>query len=144
MKAFASLPTRTVTLRRETGAEDADGKPAYVEMAIDLRPWPIGFPEMLARVFPQPVLYVTGKPAGADPVKAEEHNAARLLILLATCMGPEVTAKAPGKDAQAAEWSAYAAAVRAEMEAANLVEGDVSLLMAEAYKLNQGHSRPKA
>jgi hypothetical protein len=143
MKSFAALPTSTVTLRRQNGT-GPDGAPVYAELAFELRPWPIGFPEMLSRVFPMPVLYVNAKPAGPDPARADEHQADRLCILLATCLGPELTAKAPGPSGVTADWTAYAKAIRAEFEAACLVEGDVSVLMAAAYALNQGQSRPKA
>lgn len=136
MKAFGALPGRTVILRREAGE-------VVHEIPVELRPWAIGFPEMLDRVFPQPARFENGKPV-PDPTKAAEHHACRLMILLAVCMGDGLEVKPPGKDADRGAWAAYAEAVRAEFEAANLVEGDVSLLIAEAYKLNNGHSRPKA
>lgn len=171
MRAFASLPTRTVTLRRmlaETQAcpgcsgskmvsdsacpackgagviLDDKGKPEplYAEMTLDLRPWPIGYPEMLSHVFPPPVEFVNGKPT-PDPKKAE-HHASRLLILLARCLGSELSAKAPANDAESVAWAKYAAEVKTELADANLVEGDVSLLFNEMGVVNQGHSRPKA
>jgi hypothetical protein len=142
MKSFAALPTSAVTLKRQTGA-DAQGAPVFVELVFELRPWPIGFPEMLSHVFPTPVLYVNGKPSGNDPTKFDAHQADRLCILLATCLGTELDAKAPTSSTPA-DWSAYAKAIRAEFERANMVEGDVSVLMAAAYTLNQGQSRPKA
>lgn len=145
---FAALPSRTVTLKRETGemVPDADGKPmpVVVEYTIDLRPWPIGYPEYLSTVFPAPVRFENGKPT-EDTAKAQEHQAARVYILIAKCMGEQVDAKPPTSATDRGAWGAYAAAIRAEFEAACLVEGDISQLVAECYRLNQGAGRiPKA
>lgn len=145
--SFASLPAKAVTLRRLTGesAPDVDGKtaPVFAELELELRPWAIGYPEMLTRVFPEPVLFVNSKPV-PDTARAQEHGAARVYLLIAACMGDQLDAKPPGKDADRAAWGNYSSAVLAEMEAAHLVEGDVLLLYTEALQLNRGHSRPKA
>lgn len=146
--AFVSLPTKAVTLRRLTGesAPDADGKtaPVFAELELELRPWAIGYTEMLARVFPEPVTYLNSKPL-PDAAAAQEHGAARVYLLIAACMGDQLDAKAPSKaNSDRDAWAAYASAVRSEFEAAHLVDGDVSLLYAEALQLNRGHSRPKA
>lgn len=142
---FAALPERVVTLKREV-----DGVSEPLTFDVTLRPWPLGFPDVLGRMFPAPVKYVNTQPV-ADSSREAEHAALRIYILLAACMGEQLDAKAPSVDANARPedsrklWEVYANAVKAELAAAHLVEGDVHLLAAEANRLNSGAGRiPKA
>lgn len=133
---FAARPVRQATLLRDTGDTELDGKPITIEMSVELRPWPIGYPEYLDRVFPAPVRYENGQPK-EDPARRSEYQGQRMAILLARCMGDQLDAKAPAGEDRGV-WEAYAKAILAEFEAANLVEGDVVRLMGEAQAVNRG------
>lgn len=65
-----------------------------------------------------------------------------MAILVARCLGDQLDAKAPAGVEDRAAWEAYAKAVLAEFEAANLVEGDVIRLMLGAQQVNQGAGKP--
>lgn len=135
--AFAALPLHEVTLHR-------DGPDGPLDQVVTLRPWPLGYPEYVSRVYPPPVIYRNLEPV-EDPKQASEYASNRALILLARSLGDQIDAKGPAGDGDRSAWHAYAVAIRDELSAANLVEGDVSLLIAEAMRVNRGGGKlPKA
>lgn len=133
---FTSRPVREVEIVRDSGDTEADGKPIVLRHVVALQPWPIGYPEFIDRVYPAPVRYENGQPK-EDPTRRSEYQGQRMAVLLARCMGDQIDARVPSGEDRTA-WEAYAKAILAEFEAANLVEGDVVRLMTEAQAVNRG------
>lgn len=129
--SFPSLPTRTVTLTRD----GADGQP--IALSFTLVPWPIGYADYVARVYPPPAVYVDLRPV-EKPEARKEYDGDVSLLLLARSMGDQLDARAPGEGAGREAWAAHVAAIRAELAAANMVEGDILKLITEAGRVNRG------
>jgi hypothetical protein len=127
MKAkFTALPTREVTL---THGEQS--------ITLSLRPLPIAYGEALETLMPKPVLFVNGKPQD-DPKKLPAWETRRLMLQLAKALGEQLETRAPDANAPAPAWEAYADAIKIELEAANLVEGDIIVLTTEIGQLHRG------
>jgi hypothetical protein len=140
--AFAALPTLDVALKRDSGEVDADGKSVILEHTVTLRPWALGFPEYIDRVYPAPVQYENMQPV-EDAKQMSEYASRRALILLARTMDQIETKPPEGADRKA--WDAYAVAIQEELAGAGLIQGDVSELIAAAMKVNRGSGKlPKA
>lgn len=142
---FTQLPERVVKLARDTGDTGEDGKPVVVELAITLRPYPLGYPERVGTVYPPPKVYLNGEER-PDPTYADDYNTRRAMILLARCMGDQLDTPPPTSNRRE-DWHAYADAVQREMEAAHLAPGDVQALIAGAMAVSMGRGvmgKPKA
>ena len=138
--AFTSLPEHVVTLSRDTGEVDAEGKPVKVSAPFTLRPYPAGFPQFIANVYPAPTTFVNAEPV-EDKTKARTHELRTAIVLLARCLGDQIDAKAPVSGGTRAAWDDYAVAVLSEMTAANLVQGDIDALLAGMFLVNRGAGR---
>ena len=138
--AFTSLPEHVVTLSRDTGEVDDDGKPVKVSVAFTLRPYPAGFPQFITNVYPAPVAFVNSEPV-EDKTKARTHELRTAIVLLARCLGEQLDTNAPTANGARAAWDDYAVAVLGEMTAANLVQGDIDSLLSGMFLVNRGAGR---
>jgi hypothetical protein len=123
---FSALPSRDVTLTH--GAQS---------ITLTLRPLPIAYGDMIESFMPKPDLFVNGKRQD-DPKKLPVWETRRLMLQLAKALGDQLETRAPDANAPAPSWEAYADAIKVELEAANLVEGDIIALTTEIGLLHRG------
>lgn len=117
--------TRTATFTRE-------GE----EVTYTLHPLPIGYTEHLQRVYPAPVR-VTSEGPVVDPDKRPDWMVDVNLMCIARSLGDEMSTPVPTASTRE-EWSAYAAAIRAEFAASGLVEGEIATLATELNRCQRG------
>lgn len=130
MKGFPAPPRQEVILKRNTDQGETT-------LYLFLSPTPIGYSELLERVYPAPLFYVNSKPEGADPHRASEHYADKNLILLGKALGDQLSTPFP-TSLQESTLKAYLVALKAELAEANLTSGDINLLLSGLAAVNKG------
>lgn len=109
-------------------------------ITLTIRPPPLGYGTFVRAAYPAPTVSYNGKPPVLDTAKEGGYESDIAIIVLAAAMGDAIEVKAPATGATPAMWSAYAKAIREEMEAANLIDGDLMTLMRGLGALQQGQS----
>lgn len=114
MKGFSQRPRARVTFRREDTDET---------LVLQLVALPASYAGYLGTVFPPPTEWVNGKEVEKD--RGDYDDLQAYLLLARGLEEPALEAK---RDAYPT-WAAYAKAVREEIIAANLTEGEVARLV---------------
>lgn len=131
MKGFSGYASTVVTLSR------GDESHSFTMRAL---PW--GYADLISEVMPAPKAPINGL---VPPALQSKWSTRRIMVLLAKSLGDAIEAQAPDKGAGAAKWEAYGDAIEAEFIAANLVEGDLQVMLDAMQKLNKGGGElPKA
>ena len=124
MKGFSTYGSLPVVIER--GGET---------VSFTMRPLPWGFSDLVTEVMPAPKAPINGP---VPPALQSKWTTRRLMVLLAKSLGDALDAVPPEKGAGGARWETYADAIEAEFIAANLVEGDLQVMLDTMTKLNKG------
>lgn len=129
-KGFSTPITETVTLTR------GDETLVFVLAAV-----PPGFSTSLEGLIPSAV-YIRDKRTDLVGAELSERNELRAYALLAKSLEADgcIDARMPSDSRVPEQWLAFAGAVRQELIAANLTEGEVRALLAAALRVSQSKS----
>lgn len=128
--AFQRRLTRTVTLIH--GSKDDEE-----QVELVLNPAPPGYRAYVATMFPDPVLYVNGKPGGVNTALLPRAEFQRAIAWIAKLLGDQMETQPPTGSAPDL-WQAYAENVEREFERAGFTEGDILAILAESNKMERG------
>lgn len=122
-------PARVVTITR----------PNTDPVEVTLHPIPIGYMQHLETVYPQPVRFVNGEPQ-PDPSRRSSWSIDTNLMVIARSMGDQMDTQPPTTSG-AAEWAAYAKAVRAEFDSAGFTDGEIADLVTALQSVLRGTAK---
>jgi hypothetical protein len=101
-----------------------------------VHPRPLGYHDLITAAMPEPTPALNQK--AAPPALLAQWSARVSFLMIAKALGDQLEAVAPPAGSPPAAWAAYADAVRAELEAANLVEGDLMAIMGAMAQVDRG------
>lgn len=127
-KKFSTASTETVTLSR------GDESLTFTITAV-----PPGYSTSLEALIPF-TTFVKGQSVELDHGRMEERKELRAFAILAKALEADgcLETQPPTSSASPEQWIAYAQAVREEMKAALLTEGEISHLVRTASRVSQG------
>lgn len=105
-------------------------------VSLRVHPRPIGYHDLITAAMPEPVKAVNQ--TTVPPALTAQWSARVSFLMIAKALGDQLAATAPPAGSPPAAWAAYADAVRAELEAANFVEGDLLAILGAMAQADRG------
>lgn len=106
-------------------------------VSLRVHPRPIGYHDLITAAMPGPTKPIN-EGAVISPALTAQWSARVSFLMIAKALGDQLAATAPPAGSPPAAWAAYADAVRAELEAANFVEGDLLAILGAMAQADRG------